>query len=76
MYLCVLTVFAIFFYGFYAPALRRCADRVFCSLHRLPEQHACTFDHKAHGRAEARARMVAPRKNVGTALKRFDHADS
>lgn len=24
--------------------------RMFCSGHRYPEEHACNFDHKAHGR--------------------------
>lgn len=47
-------------------------DYVFCSLHRLPEQHNCTFDHKEHCRMEARAKMVVLRKHVGTALKRLD----
>jgi len=27
----------------------RCGCR-FCPLHRLPEAHACTYDHKAEGR--------------------------
>lgn len=45
---------------------------VFCLLHRLPEQHDCTFDHKEDGRREARAKMVPARKHVGTSLKRLD----
>lgn len=45
---------------------------VFCLLHRLPEQHDCTFDHKEDGRREARAKMVPARKHVGTTLKRLD----
>lgn len=47
-------------------------EYVFCSLHRLPEQHNCTFDHKEHCRQEARAKMVVLRKHVGTALRRLD----
>jgi predicted nucleic acid binding AN1-type Zn finger protein len=45
---------------------------VFCLLHRLPEQHNCTYDHKEDGRREARAKMVPARKHVGTTLKRLD----
>jgi len=48
------------------------AGCVFCLLHRLPEQHDCTFDHKEDGRREARAKMVPARKHVGTSLKRLD----
>ena len=48
------------------------AGSVFCLLHRLPEQHDCTFDHKEDGRREARAKMVPARKHVGTTLKRLD----
>lgn len=44
----------------------------FCELHRLPEQHACMYDHKANGRQEARDKMVSPKKHVGTSLKRLD----
>lgn len=51
-------------------------DYVFCSLHRLPEQHGCTFDHKEHSRQEARAKMVVLRKHVGTALRRLDQDSS
>lgn len=29
----------------------RC-DQMFCSNHRLPEDHRCTFDFKAAGKAE------------------------
>ena len=25
-------------------------EKKFCSLHRLPEDHECTFDYKSHGR--------------------------
>lgn len=51
----------------------RCkCDYVFCHLHRLPEQHDCMFDHKEHGRKEARDKMVSPKKHVGTSLKRLD----
>lgn len=44
----------------------------FCELHRLPEQHACMYDHKESGRQEARDKMVSPKKHVGTSLKRLD----
>lgn len=44
----------------------------FCELHRLPEQHACTYDHKESGRQEARDKMVSPKKHVGTSLRRLD----
>jgi hypothetical protein len=44
----------------------------FCELHRLPEQHECTFDHKETGRQEARDKMISPKKHVGTSLKRLD----
>jgi len=49
----------------------RC-DYVFCQMHRLPEQHDCIFDHKENGRAEARKKMVSPKKHMGTSLKRID----
>lgn len=44
----------------------------FCELHRLPEQHACTYDHKESGRQEAREKMISPKKHVGTTLRRLD----
>lgn len=44
----------------------------FCELHRLPEQHACTYDHKESGRQEAREKMISPKKHVGTSLRRLD----
>jgi len=44
----------------------------YCELHRLPEQHACTYDHKESGRQEAREKMVSPKKHVGTSLRRLD----
>lgn len=47
-------------------------DYVFCEVHRLPEQHECSYDHKEHGRKEAREKMVSPKKHVGTTLKRLD----
>jgi len=50
----------------------RCTGYTFCELHRLPEQHACMYDHKANGRQEARDKMVSPKKHVGTSLKRLD----
>jgi hypothetical protein len=49
-----------------------CVDYVFCQLHRLPEQHECIYDHKEHGRKEARDKMVSPKKHVGTSLRRLD----
>lgn len=54
-------------------AIGRCkCDFIFCSLHRLPEQHDCGFDHKETSREEARSKMVVFKKHVGTALKRLD----
>lgn len=51
----------------------RCkCDYVFCQMHRLPEQHDCIYDHKEHGRKEAREKMVSPKKHVGTSLRRLD----
>lgn len=54
-------------------AIGRCkCDYVFCSLHRLPEQHDCQFDHKEDGRREAREKMVKPTRHLGTSFKRLD----
>lgn len=54
-------------------AIGRCkCDNVFCSLHRLPEQHSCQFDHKEDGRREARDKMVKPTRHLGTSFKRLD----
>ncbi|ESN95130.1 hypothetical protein HELRODRAFT_87141 [Helobdella robusta] len=54
-------------------AIGKCkCDYIFCPLHRLPEQHNCTFDHKEVSREEARLKMVVFKKHVGTALKRLD----
>uniref|UniRef100_A0A8C4N8W4 Zinc finger, AN1-type domain 3 n=1 Tax=Eptatretus burgeri TaxID=7764 RepID=A0A8C4N8W4_EPTBU len=50
--------------------LCRC-ERVFCGLHRLPEQHGCTFDHQGEGRQEALRRMVKPEKRVGRSFQRL-----
>ncbi|KAK2191179.1 hypothetical protein NP493_57g01053 [Ridgeia piscesae] len=47
-------------------------DYVFCPTHRLPEQHGCTYDHKKMGRLEARAKMINPKRHMGTSLKRID----
>lgn len=56
-----------------ASELGRCkCDFIFCELHRLPEQHDCSYDHKGLGRKEARQKMVSPKKQVGTSLKRLD----
>ncbi|XP_078452424.1 AN1-type zinc finger protein 3 [Lampetra fluviatilis] len=44
---------------------------VFCSLHRLPEQHACTYDHMGHGRQEALQKMVKLDKKVGRSFHRI-----
>jgi len=55
----------------------RCkCDYVFCQMHRLPEQHDCTFDHKETGRQEAREKMVSPKKHAGTSIKRMDSKPS
>ncbi|CAD5120624.1 DgyrCDS9181 [Dimorphilus gyrociliatus] len=57
------------------PALReigRCkCGKVFCQLHRLPEQHICEFDHKEEGRREARQKMVNPEKQMGNNMERL-----
>lgn len=54
-------------------AIGRCkCDFVFCSLHRLPEQHSCQYDHKEDGRKEARDKMVKPTRHLGTSFKRLD----
>ncbi|XP_067420858.1 AN1-type zinc finger protein 3 isoform X1 [Emydura macquarii macquarii] len=43
---------------------------VFCMLHRLPEQHDCTFDHMGRGREEAIMKMVKlDRKAMKSATK-------
>jgi len=49
-----------------------CTGYTFCELHRLPEQHTCTYNHKENGRQEAREKMVSPKKHVGTSLRRLD----
>lgn len=35
----------------------RC-DQNFCAAHRMPDQHACTFDHKKLGRARLEQTLV------------------
>lgn len=50
----------------------RC-DRVFCSLHRLPELHKCDFNHKEDGRREAREKMIKPTRHLGTSFRRDDN---
>jgi len=35
----------------------RCTHR-FCPLHRMPENHACTYDYKGEGRKELAATLV------------------
>ncbi|XP_029702315.1 AN1-type zinc finger protein 3-like isoform X2 [Takifugu rubripes] len=40
---------------------------VFCSLHRLPEQHGCLFDHLGHGRQEAVQKVVKLRRKFSEA---------
>nr|XP_030123117.1 AN1-type zinc finger protein 3 isoform X1 [Taeniopygia guttata] len=44
---------------------------VFCMLHRLPEQHDCTFDHMGHGREEAIMKMVKLDRKVGRSCQRI-----
>ncbi|CAF92759.1 unnamed protein product, partial [Tetraodon nigroviridis] len=44
---------------------------VFCSLHRLPEQHGCLFDHLGHGRREAVRKVVKLRRRVGRSCQRI-----
>ncbi|OAF68013.1 AN1-type zinc finger protein 3 [Intoshia linei] len=47
-------------------------DAFFCPLHRLPEQHDCTFDYKNDGRRKDLAKIISPRKNMGNKVKRID----
>ncbi|KAJ7404294.1 hypothetical protein WISP_146795 [Willisornis vidua] len=44
---------------------------VFCMLHRLPEQHDCTFDHMGRGREEAILKMVKLDRKVGRSCQRI-----
>ncbi|XP_048374782.1 AN1-type zinc finger protein 3 isoform X2 [Sphaerodactylus townsendi] len=44
---------------------------VFCMLHRLPEQHDCTFDHMGRGREEAIMKMVKLDRKVGRSCQRI-----
>lgn len=44
---------------------------VFCSLHRLPEQHGCLFDHLGHGRQEAVQKVVKLKRKVGRSCQRI-----
>ncbi|XP_064781774.1 AN1-type zinc finger protein 3-like isoform X3 [Oncorhynchus masou masou] len=44
---------------------------VFCMLHRLPEQHACLFDHLGRGREEAVLKMVKLDRKVGRSCQRI-----
>lgn len=41
-----------------ADIMCRCGLR-HCSSHRLPETHACTFDHKGHDQALLKTQVVA-----------------
>lgn len=47
------------------------AGYVFCMLHRLPEQHDCTFDHMGRGREEAIMKMVKLDRKVGRSCQRI-----
>ena len=47
------------------------AGYVFCMLHRLPEQHDCTFDHMGRGREEAILKMVKLDRKVGRSCQRI-----
>uniref|UniRef100_H3CGE0 Zinc finger, AN1-type domain 3 n=1 Tax=Tetraodon nigroviridis TaxID=99883 RepID=H3CGE0_TETNG len=49
---------------------------VFCSLHRLPEQHGCLFDHLGHGRREAVRKVVKLRRRVGRSCQRIGEESS
>ncbi|XP_035312877.1 AN1-type zinc finger protein 3 isoform X4 [Cricetulus griseus] len=54
------------------PTKRPCgAGYVFCMLHRLPEQHDCTFDHMGRGREEAIMKMVKLDRKVGRSCQRI-----
>uniref|UniRef100_A0A5F8H1U1 Zinc finger AN1-type containing 3 n=1 Tax=Monodelphis domestica TaxID=13616 RepID=A0A5F8H1U1_MONDO len=48
-----------------------CRGYVFCMLHRLPEQHDCTFDHMGRGREEAILKMVKLDRKVGRSCQRI-----
>ncbi|XP_011513092.1 AN1-type zinc finger protein 3 isoform X2 [Homo sapiens] len=54
------------------PTKRSCGTGyVFCMLHRLPEQHDCTFDHMGRGREEAIMKMVKLDRKVGRSCQRI-----
>ncbi|XP_075454896.1 AN1-type zinc finger protein 3 isoform X6 [Ascaphus truei] len=54
------------------PTKRSCdSGYVFCMLHRLPEQHDCTFDHMGRGREEAIMKMVKLDRKVGRSCQRI-----
>lgn len=36
----------------------RCGDSQYCSIHRLPESHNCTFNHQSYGRENLSQNMV------------------
>ena len=67
------STYSIPFSTLYIPLSPPPPEFTFCSLHRLPEQHQCSFDHKESSRKEARTKMVLFKKHVGTALKRLDN---
>lgn len=53
--------------------LGRCkCEYVFCTLHRLPEQHDCIYDHKEGGRRLAREKMVLPSRPIGRSVQGLD----
>lgn len=45
---------------------------VFCLLHRLPEQHHCSYDHKESGREKDLQRMVPAKRHIGRSFHRLD----
>ena len=45
---------------------------VFCLLHRLPEQHHCSYDHKESGREKDLQKMVPAKRHIGRSFHRLD----
>lgn len=45
---------------------------VFCLLHRLPEQHQCSYDHKECGREKDLQKMVPAKRHIGRSFHRLD----
>ena len=45
---------------------------VFCLLHRLPEQHQCSYDHKESGREKDLQNMIPAKRHIGRSFHRLD----